>query len=152
MGTFGRWILEHLFYFSIIFLRAECCFASPSVSVTWHLDVQTFGVMQKWKRISRNRKREGPVRNQSQPFPGVGFDLLKNHALRLYFWLIWYCLFVAVWALLFVPKLSFVLVSLADLLGLRIRWRVLSLSGRALQTEGLFLLCGVGVLAWVACN
>lgn len=117
MGTFGRWILEHLFYFIIIFLRAECCFSSPSVSVTWHLDVQTFGVMQKWKRISRNREREGPVRNQSQPFPGVGFDLLKNHASRLHFWLIWYCLFVAVWALLFVPKLSFLLVSLAGSFG-----------------------------------
>lgn len=144
----GAFILLLLF-----FLRAECFFSSPSVSVMWHLDAQTFGVMQKWKRIYRNREREGPMWNQPQPFPRhIGFDLLKNHAPRLYFWLIWYCLFVAVWALLFVSKLSFLLVSLADLLGLRIRWRVPSLSGRALRTEGLLLLCDVGVLAWVACN
>lgn len=81
-------------------------------------------------------------------------ELLKNQAQHLYFWLIQHCLvlLLVLRALLFVSELSFLLVSMADLLGLRIRWRVLSLSGWAWRAQGLLLLCGVGILAWVACN
>lgn len=124
----------------------------------WHLDVQTFYMMQKYKKSRNKREGEGeksPVcvktvitcscflsRPVEEPWSAVVF--LTNLILPFFFFL--------VQALSFVSKLSFLLVSLADLWGSPSGGVCSLLSGWAWQADGPFIaMCSAGVLA-LACS